>query len=327
MGLMFPRETKSVIECLLFVSKEPLTLKTMSQIMELPEEEIKTLIEELITEYNNEQRGINIQLVANGYQMYTRPEFAPYIEKLYKPQSTYGLSKAALETLAIIAYKQPITRAEIEAIRGVKVDSSLGTLIEKNLVKEVGRKEGPGRPILFGTTPGFLRYFGLKDLSELPDPEEFAYRHGNADRLDFDMENKQREGEQMNFDAIKTIAVVGLSDKPEKASYRVAKYLQECGYRIIPVNPMVDEVLGEKSFPDLNSIPADIEIDVVDIFRRPVDVPPVVEQAVARKGVKVVWMQEGIVHEEAAEVARRAGLEVVMDRCILKEHQKCKLNK
>ncbi len=211
MGMMFPRESKCIIECLLFVSKEPLTLKTLSQIMELPEQDIKILLEELVTEYNTGGRGINIQLVANGYQMYTRPEYASYIEKLYKPQSSYGLSKAALETLAIIAYKQPITRAEIEAIRGVKVDSSLGTLIEKNLVKEVGRKEGPGRPMLFGTTPGFLRYFGLKDLSELPDPEEFVHSHGSSDETasgseepciapesgspaGFSMQNEQGEG-------------------------------------------------------------------------------------------------------------------------------------
>ncbi len=189
MGLMFPQETKSVIECLLFVSKEPLTLKQMAQILELPEGDIRVLVEELVAEYNGLYRGVHIQLVANGYQMYTRPEFAPYIEKLYKPQNTYGLSRAALETLAIVAYKQPITRAEIEAIRGVKVDSSIGTLVEKNLVKEVGRKEGPGRPILFGTTTAFLRYFGLSDLSELPDPEEFAARHGaledEPDQLDF----------------------------------------------------------------------------------------------------------------------------------------------
>ncbi len=130
----------------------------------------------------------------------------------------------------------------------------------------------------------------------------------------------------MDFDAIKTIAVVGLSDKPEKPSFRVAKYLQECGYRIVPVNPMVNEVLGEKSYPDLHSVPAEIEIDVVDIFRRPEDVLPIVEQAVARQGVKIIWMQEGIVNEEAAEIARSAGIEVIMDRCMLKEHQRCKLN-
>ena len=131
----------------------------------------------------------------------------------------------------------------------------------------------------------------------------------------------------MDFDAVKTVAVVGLSDKPDRASFRVANYLQNCGYRIIPVNPVLDEVLGEKAYPDVKSIPSDIEVDVIDIFRRPEDVPAIVEQVVAREGVKVCWMQEGVVNEEAAETARKAGLEVVMDQCMLKEHKKCKMPK
>lgn len=130
----------------------------------------------------------------------------------------------------------------------------------------------------------------------------------------------------MDFDKIRIIAVVGLSDKPDKASYKVARYLQNCGYKIIPVNPTVETVLGEKAYPDILSIPEDIKIDAVDIFRKPEAVMPFVLQAIQRDGVKIVWMQEGIVNETAAEVARQAGLEVIMDKCILKEHQKCKLN-
>lgn len=195
MGLMFPKETKSIIESLLFVSKEPLTLKTLSNIIEIPENEIKTLVDELFEEYNSREHGINISIVANGFQMHTRPEFAPYIEKLYKPQNSYGLSRAALETLAIIAYKQPITRAEIEAIRGVKADSSIGTLVEKNLIKEVGRKEGPGRPVLFGTTDSFLKYFGLRNISELPDPDKFAVQHGISDQIELEDTSSESRGE------------------------------------------------------------------------------------------------------------------------------------
>ena len=115
----------------------------------------------------------------------------------------------------------------------------------------------------------------------------------------------------------KTIAVVGLSPDPARASHGVARYLQAQGYRIIPVNPFVEEVLGEKSYPDLASIPE--EVDVVDIFRRSKHVPAIVEAAIA-KGARAVWMQEGIVHQEAAARAREAGLMVVMDRCMLKEH-------
>jgi predicted CoA-binding protein len=121
------------------------------------------------------------------------------------------------------------------------------------------------------------------------------------------------------LDQAKTIAVVGLSGRRSRPSYGVAEYLQSTGYRIIPVNPRETEVLGEKAYPDLASVPE--PIDIVDIFRRPEFVPEVVDEAI-RVGAKAVWMQEGIVHEEAAQRARAAGLDVVMDRCILKEHQK-----
>lgn len=117
----------------------------------------------------------------------------------------------------------------------------------------------------------------------------------------------------------RTIAVVGLSSKRFRASYGVSEYMKDAGYRIIPVNPGETEVLGEKCYPDLESVPGKIEI--VNIFRDPQYVGPVVDAAI-RIGAKVIWMQEGVVHEEAADKARQAGLEVVMDRCILKEHRK-----
>lgn len=115
------------------------------------------------------------------------------------------------------------------------------------------------------------------------------------------------------------IAVVGLSSKKDRPSYVVAKYLKEHGYRIIPINPNYQDILGEKCYPDLRDIPE--KVDVVDIFRRPEDVPSVVEDAIAA-GAKAVWMQLGIVNEKAAMEARRAGLKVVMDRCIMVEHAK-----
>ena len=114
-----------------------------------------------------------------------------------------------------------------------------------------------------------------------------------------------------------TIAVVGLSGRRFRPSYGVAEYMQKAGYRIIPVNPLESQILGEKCYPDLESIPG--EVDIVDIFRRSEFVPEIVEAAI-RKGAKVIWMQEGVVHEEAAARAAAAGLAVVMDRCILKDH-------
>ncbi len=117
------------------------------------------------------------------------------------------------------------------------------------------------------------------------------------------------------------IAVVGLSPKPERPSYRVASYLKEQGYRIIPVNHQVKEVLGEPSYPELISVPE--PVDVVDIFRRSEDVPDIVAEAI-KIGAKAVWMQEGVINEKAAAQAKEAGLSVVMDKCMLKEHQRLK---
>lgn len=117
----------------------------------------------------------------------------------------------------------------------------------------------------------------------------------------------------------RTVAVVGLSDKPERPSYMVATYLQSQGYRIVPVNPRISRVLGEDAYPDLVSIP--FEIEIVDIFRRSEDVPPIVDAAIER-GARAVWMQQGVIDETAAEKAKAAGLDVVMDLCMLREHEK-----
>jgi predicted CoA-binding protein len=119
----------------------------------------------------------------------------------------------------------------------------------------------------------------------------------------------------------RTVAVVGISPKEDRPSYIVAAYLKSKGYRIIPVRPEGEEILGEKVYPNLMEIPKEIEIDVVDIFRKSEDVPPVVDEAIQREA-KVLWMQEGIVHKEAGAKAEKAGLKVVMDRCMKKEHQR-----
>jgi len=121
------------------------------------------------------------------------------------------------------------------------------------------------------------------------------------------------------FESARTIAVVGVSSKRYRPSYGVTEHMQRAGYRIIPVNPQETEVLGEKSYPDLDSVPE--PVDIVDIFRRSEFVPDIVEAAI-RKGVKVIWMQEGVIHEEAARRAEAAGVTVVMDHCILKEHRR-----
>ena len=119
----------------------------------------------------------------------------------------------------------------------------------------------------------------------------------------------------------KVIAVVGLSPKSDRPSHRVGAYLKNQGYRIIPVRPAADEILGEKAYSSLKAIPQDIQVDVVDVFRKSEDVPPIVEQAI-EIGAKAIWLQEGIVNEEAAQKARAAGLKVVMDLCMLKDHKR-----
>jgi len=172
--LLFPDEILAAVECVLFVADKPLELERIAQIVEVSPEDAKELLDILACQYREQNRGIQLVELAGGYQISTRPDLAVYIERLYKPQFQ-GLSHAALETLAIIAYKQPITRGEIELIRGVQADRAVSTLLEKNLIREVGRKEGPGRPVLFGTTDRFLIHFGLKRLEDLPLPEEFIY--------------------------------------------------------------------------------------------------------------------------------------------------------
>lgn len=159
---------RAIIESLIFASSEPVTSKTIGEIVGISEHTVRQIIIDLMEEYQRNKRGIQIYEVANGFQFCTNPECAPYIEKLQKVPRNVGLSQAAIETLAIVAYKQPITKAEIEALRGVSAESAITTLIDKGLIEEAGRKDSPGRPIMYRTTKGFLKYFGLNDLSELP---------------------------------------------------------------------------------------------------------------------------------------------------------------
>jgi segregation and condensation protein B len=175
MGMLFSDEIRKNIECLLFVAGEPLSVEKLAEITGAEQETVMVLIKELEEFYQD--RGFALKEVAGGWQFATRPERAEIIEKYYRPKASL-LSKAALETLAIIAYRQPITRADIEEIRGVKIDGVLSTLLERKLVQDVGRKNGPGRPILYGTTVQFLNFFGLKSLEELPPPDQLKSRDG-----------------------------------------------------------------------------------------------------------------------------------------------------
>ncbi len=161
-------QKKSILEALLFLSGEPITLSAIKDVVNIPEAEIKRLMDELTMQYRERNGGVFIAEIANGYQMVTNPRYSDWVVKFRSTQFSTRLSMPALETLSMIAYKQPIIKAEIEQLRGVNSDSAIKTLTEKRLIKVIGRKEAPGRPFLYGTTREFLQYFGLKDLTELP---------------------------------------------------------------------------------------------------------------------------------------------------------------
>jgi len=162
---------KSVLEGLIFVSGEDgIQVKTMAEVVEMDPEVVQDVLEDLRRDFVANGRGLRIAETVGGYRFTTVTEHAPFFEKLAYSPSRSSLSQAALETLSIVAYRQPITRIEIEEIRGVKADRALHTLVAKDLIEEVGRADALGRPILYGTTKSFLDYFGLASLEQLPDP-------------------------------------------------------------------------------------------------------------------------------------------------------------
>lgn len=166
-------ELRAVVEAFLFVSGSPLTLDKLADLTEADKSDIKEIIAGLTEEYCRSGRGIRLVEIAGGYQFRSDPALAPWLRRLQK-ERVQRLSAAALETLAIIAYRQPITRAEIEYLRGVDSGGVLKTLLERNLLRILGKKEVPGRPLLYGTSRYFLELFGLKDLNDLPTLKEFA---------------------------------------------------------------------------------------------------------------------------------------------------------
>jgi len=160
---------KGILEAILFVSGEPLSVDRLLGVVEgVSRAELMSALRALQADYATEGRGLQLVEVAGGFQVTTRPDCAPWIKRLERAKEGAKLSRSAMETLAIVAYKQPVVRAEIEQIRGVDSTGVLQTLLERRLIRIVGRKDAPGRPIMYGTTRQFLQAFGLKDLSDLP---------------------------------------------------------------------------------------------------------------------------------------------------------------
>ncbi|MBP1999497.1 segregation and condensation protein B [Paenibacillus shirakamiensis] len=196
------QKLKSIIEGLLFLAgDEGLTVRQLSEVLDQPNDVIIDALKDLKKAFKKAGRGLQIIQIAGGYQMATIPEHAPYFEKLAYSPSRSSLSQAALETLSIVAYRQPITRVDVEEIRGVKSERAIHTLVNKDLIEEIGRAEAIGRPILYGTTKAFLDYFGLGSLVDLPDMEEFD----NQENLEEETQLlfQKLEEQQITFDDVK----------------------------------------------------------------------------------------------------------------------------
>lgn len=162
------KEIEAAVEAVLFASGDAVPLDRLAKAFEIDKRTMRLIIDGMMDNWALSGRGIMIRQINDSYQLCTRPEYEKYIKRLFEPRQKQGLSQAAFETLAIIAYNEPVTKAKIEHIRGVNSDSALARLIERNLVREAGRMDAPGKPILYETTEEFLRAFGLKSLSYLP---------------------------------------------------------------------------------------------------------------------------------------------------------------
>ncbi|RJX38391.1 SMC-Scp complex subunit ScpB [Paenibacillus pinisoli] len=196
------QKLKSIIEGLLFMAgDEGLTKRQLADILEMDADFASELVYDLQRDLQREERGIQITEVASAYRMTTHPDHAPYFERMAYTPTRAQLSQAALETLSIVAYRQPITRIDIEEIRGVKSDRAIQSLVSKDLIEEVGRAEAIGRPILYGTTKSFLDYFGLASIRELPEPKHIDV----DDALDeqTQMLFERLDGRQMTIDELK----------------------------------------------------------------------------------------------------------------------------
>ncbi|SYX84723.1 SMC-Scp complex subunit ScpB [Paenibacillus alvei] len=195
---------KSIIEGLLFMAgDEGLNIKQISEITEQRPEVIEEAMNDLRADFERSKRGLQIVAIAGMYELATLPEHAPYFEKMAYSPSRSSLSQAALETLSIVAYRQPITRVEIEEIRGVKSDRAIQTLTNKGLIEEVGRAEAIGRPILYGTTKSFLDYFGLSTIKELPDSSTFEQMDGLEEETQLLFE--KLDGRQLTIEDVKEV--------------------------------------------------------------------------------------------------------------------------
>ena len=211
------QELKSAIEALLFVAGNSLSVDRLKGIFdEATPEQIEAQLAAITREYDDRRAGIMLTEVAGGYQFATRPEQVGWIRKFKSVKVSTKLSKPALETLAILAYKQPITRTEVEAIRGVNIGGIMRNLMERRLVKIVGKKDVPGKPMMYGTTLEFLQYFGLKDLSALPTLKEFQELEAGEEVMEEVAHEDADQGQQDPVEAEELVTSAAPEEKVEE---------------------------------------------------------------------------------------------------------------
>lgn len=185
------REIQSILEAVLFAAGDAVELEKLADIVDVDKKSLREILKKMMDSYNFERRGVHIIQMEDSYQMCTRGEYHDYVAMLAEPRRKQSLSNAAIEVLAIVAYKQPVTRSTIEHIRGVNCDYVVNRLMERNLIEEKGRLDAPGRPILFGTTQEFLRCFGVATLQDLPEFESFGSPEGEGEQLSMELGAEQ----------------------------------------------------------------------------------------------------------------------------------------
>lgn len=201
------REIQAAIEAVLFAAGDAIELERLADIVDVDKKSLREILKKMMDEYNYERRGIHIIRMEDSYQLCTRGEFSEYVSRLAEPPKMMNLSNAALEVLAIIAYKQPVTKSSIEHIRGVNCDYIVNRLIERNFIEEKGRLDAPGRPILFGTTQHFLRIFGISELEDLPDFDSLGQTAEEGEQLEMEAVSDLNQEKMPNVD---------LSDTPKE---------------------------------------------------------------------------------------------------------------
>ncbi len=205
------REIQAILESVLFAAGDAVDIERLADIVDVDKRSLREILKKMMDEYNFERRGIHIIQLEDAYQMCTRGEYHDYVAMLAEPRRKQNLSNAAIEVLAIVAYKQPVTRSTIENIRGVNCDYVVNRLVERGLIEEVGRLDAPGRPLLFGTTQEFLRCFGIASLDDLPDYDSFG---GSEENSQMAME---LEPQQMTLEPKETETEAESGIKPKKS--------------------------------------------------------------------------------------------------------------